>query len=70
VIWPTVTYLFAPSLTKTCVVDVTGVNRVVGNVAVTPDKLAPLPKNDPVNDPVKNVVACVVPICWLVPTLT
>ena len=62
---PTVAYLFAPSFTKTCVVDVSGVSNVVGNtaVAVTPVKFAPFPANDPVNDPVRKVVAWVGVIC-------
>ena len=46
------------------------VTAEVGNiaVAVTPVKLEPSPLNDPVNEPVKNVVLCKVVICWLDPT--
>ena len=42
--------------------------KALGLDATTPINPAPLPENDPVNDPVKKVVACVVPICWLEPT--
>ena len=51
---------------------VTPVLSVVGNiaVAVTPVKFAPLPVNEPLNEPLKLVAAAVFPnVCIIVPLL-